>query len=325
MKKIPSLVINVNDECNFRCTYCPPYGENLCKGLDAYDENAVKIAIDFMAEAGSNLLRLTGGEPLLNFPRVYSFLKYSQGRFKRTVLNTNGFLLPKYIKELLEFKDFLTLKISLDSLDKTEVESICGVDSLNVVKHAIEGAVDLGFKVEINSVITNQTSDSIIAIIKYAAKLKTDLKLLTKSSFYGKIDNKNSNSALIEVLNYLDSNYSRQQDERLATGMGAAMITFSSENHNILIIDHATKGSLTPNKMFFVTCKDNCSLFPCDCGVLSLTISTDGIASPCRGRKDMGKNIFGKSKPDIISILSCGLHHFAACENINVAEVNNDN
>ncbi len=325
MKKIPSLVINVNDNCNFRCTYCPPYGENLCKGLAAYDENAVKVVIDYMAEAGSNLLRLTGGEPLLNFPRVYCFLKYSQGRFKRTVLNTNGFLLPKYFKDLLEFKDFLTLKISLDSLDKSEVKSICGVDSLSVVKHAIEEAVNLGFKVEINSVIVNQTSDSIIAIIKYAAKLKTDLKLLTKSSFYGIINNENSNSALIAILNYLDLNYSRQQDERLATGMGAAMMTYSSENHNILIIDHATKGSLTPNKMFFATCKESCSLFPCDCGVLSLTISTDGTASPCRGRKDMGKNIFGKSKPDIIASLRYGLQYFESCENINVSEVNNDN
>lgn len=313
----PSLVINITDSCNFHCVYCPPYGENLCASKLVYDLNAVKDLIDMAVEENVRLIRFTGGEPLLEFERLCELLSYVNGRFKRTVLNTNGFLLEKYLKELSKFKDFLTIKVSLDTIDNEEFRKIAGIDGCKKVVCAIKKSVALGFMVEINTVFLNQTIDSIVNILDFAKTLSVDVKILTASDFYGKIsiDKQARTKSLIDMIENI---YDREDDKKLATGMGASMLSYKNGDRHILIVDHSCKNSFTPHKMYFESCKTNCNLYPCDFGVLSITLSTDGILTPCRGRKDYGQCVFGKDKNNIRSVYKQALMYFESCFKINV-------
>lgn len=313
----PSLVINITDSCTFHCVYCPPYGENLCPSKLEYDVNAVKTLIDVAAEEGVKLIRFTGGEPLLEFDRLYELLSYTKGRFNRTVLNTNGFLLEEHLCELEAFKDFLTIKVSLDTLDKQEFLQITGVDGYECVERALKKSVALGFMVEINTVFLNQSIDAIFDLFDFARNLCVDIKILTVSDFYGNVDI-GEQARIGSLIAKIEKTYGREEDRKLATGMGASMLTYKNGNNHILIVDHSCKNSFTPNKMYFESCKTNCNFYPCDSGVLSITLSTDGILTPCRGRKDYGQKVFGKDFNTIKSAYLKALKYFESCCHINV-------
>lgn len=325
MKKIPSLVININDKCNFRCIYCPPYGENLCKGTDHSDMLSLYKVIDIMVDSGSNLLRLTGGEPLLDIDKTTDLLRYSKGRFKRTVLNTNGFYLKQYLSLLEEFKSFLTLKVSLDSLDEEEASTISGVRGLNETLSSIQEAKKCGWMIELNTVLTGQSIESINRIINYCRVNCFDLKLLTRSTFYGNVPSGDYQKCVISLIDDIEKKHKRLSDERLASGLGLSMLCYANGEKKIYFVDHSLKNPITPNKLFFDECITTCSSFPCDCGVLSITVSTDGILSPCRGRKDLGDNIYGKNEIEITKIVKKALTYFEKCKSINVNELNRRN
>lgn len=322
MKKTPSLVINVNDICNFKCVYCPPYGENLCKGRSTCDIKAIYKVMDLMSNHGSKLLRLTGGEPLIDIAKTVDFLRYSKGRFQRTVLNTNGFYLKDCLDALEEFKSFLTIKVSLDSLDAAEAKNISGVDGLDKVLVSIFEAKARGFMIEINTVLTGQAVESIEKIVTFCHDNCFDLKILTRSSFYGHKSVEDYRESVFAIINWLQNNLVKQESQRLETGMGLAMLTYKNGSNKIFVVDHSLNGSITPQKLFFSTCSSQCFCYPCDCGVLSITISTDGILTPCRGRKDMGDVIYSKTDAEIENILSSALKYFETCMAINVNEIN---
>lgn len=313
----PSLVINITDSCNFHCVYCPPYGENLCRSNLKYDVNAVKTLIDAAAEEDVRLIRFTGGEPLLEFDRLYELLSYTKGRFKRTVLNTNGFLLLKHLSELEEFKNFLTIKVSLDTFDKQEFQQIVGVDGYECVVEAIKKSVDSGFMVEINTVFINQSVDTVFDIFDFAKSLRVDTKILTASNFYSKIDI-GKRVRIGSLIDKIEKTYDREENSKLVTGLGASMLSYKNGSNHILIVDHSCENSHTPNKMYFESCKTDCNLYPCDFGVLSVTLSTDGILTPCRGRKDYGQCVFGKDANTIKRAYMQALKYFESCCHINV-------
>lgn len=317
---VPSLVVNITDSCNFNCIYCPPYGENLCKGTVLYDEEAVCYAIDFMFKHGCKLIRFTGGEPLINPTRLNKFIKYANNRFNRTVINTNGALLENHFSWLEKYKDNLILKISLDSMDSVEAKSISKTDDLFKVLRNINQAIERNFHVELNTVLCGQNTSSVKSIIEFCRIQKINLKILTQSSFYG-IIKKDTDTLSNDVIAFLNQELVVQQSERLASGMGASMIVYQNGQNKIYLIDHRKKDSLTPNKLFFDSCESGCGFFPCDTGVLSITISTDGLATPCRGRKDMGVNIFGLSKSEVNNKLEHTLNLFSNIRNINVNQL----
>ena len=73
---MPTLVLNVTDKCDFHCYYCPEGGENLYNEFEENELIDVREIYDLMVSytrAASQfvpkqkyVLRITGGEPLLN-------------------------------------------------------------------------------------------------------------------------------------------------------------------------------------------------------------------------------------------------------------------
>lgn len=121
--KISSLVLQLTQECNMRCSYCVYSGgyENR-KHTGAEMDIALALkGIDFLLNHSCDVedlyIAFYGGEPLLKFELIKECIKYSlehsEGRRVHFNITTNGTLLTKEVVEVLEKYHVSTL-ISLD-------------------------------------------------------------------------------------------------------------------------------------------------------------------------------------------------------------------
>ena len=314
---IPSLVLNVTDNCNMQCRYCPPYGENLCKGREQIDITAAKTLIKLAKQNLFKTVRLTGGEPLL-FPQQLQILLDECGNsFERLVLNTNGALLHKYFDLLEKHKNNLVLKISFDSLNSDEYKYLTRNTEFDKVFDNINIAVSLGFQVEINTVLINQNLENIKQLISYFTEKKVPMKLLTFANYYGNVEIECSFD-LDGLINYLEAKSEKKTNEQLNGSRGISMLKYTINDTTVFFVDHSCKSSKTPEKCYFYNCAKICNLFPCFSGALSISLSTDGSLTICRGSKRLEFNIFNKSETEIAESFDLLLKQFDNCIKINV-------
>ncbi len=107
--------INITNSCNADCEFCCMWSSSEKSRFMSYEE--FKEIID----SKENLfeLQIEGGEPLLH-KFMYQFLKYATntGRCLKIIILTNGFLLDKHLKHLIEFgksnKIPIVIKISVN-------------------------------------------------------------------------------------------------------------------------------------------------------------------------------------------------------------------
>jgi len=102
-RTIDYLRISVTDRCNLRCTYCMPEGgvEFIpCEKILRYEE-IIKLSDIFIA-MGIRKIRITGGEPLLRKNILYLVKELGKKPLDELVLTTNGVLLSRYAKGLVE-------------------------------------------------------------------------------------------------------------------------------------------------------------------------------------------------------------------------------
>jgi len=123
-EKREQLILNVTEDCNFRCSYCL-YGG----GYEHYRTHSgrtmswetARAAIDDFLEhcrlSKNPVISFYGGEPLLNFELIRRCVVYgreqTQGRDVRFSLTTNGSLLSGEVAKFLADEGFLVL-VSLD-------------------------------------------------------------------------------------------------------------------------------------------------------------------------------------------------------------------
>lgn len=165
-RNLRDIRISLTDQCNLRCGYCmpadvftPEYQYLANDDLLTFDEIA-KVVEVFVA-CGGKKVRLTGGEPLLrkDVPDLIRILKDIQG-VEEVALTTNGLLLPKYIKPMVDAGlDRVTL--SLDALDDSIFQQMSGkAVSVKQVLVGMDWAQDTGIPVKVNSVILRGINDS---------------------------------------------------------------------------------------------------------------------------------------------------------------------
>jgi MoaA/NifB/PqqE/SkfB family radical SAM enzyme len=131
--------------CNLACAYCNEY--------DDFSQ-PVPLAtmlrrIDRLADLGTTLITISGGEPLLH-PDLARMIRHIKGRGSIATLITNGYLLtPERIK-LLNRAGLDHLQISIDNVRPDDVSK----KSLKVLDRKLQWLAEYAeFQVNINSVI----------------------------------------------------------------------------------------------------------------------------------------------------------------------------
>lgn len=341
----PSLVINLTSSCNMKCSYCPEGGENLVKCDTLCGISQIKYLLTAYADyyrkkkwTEKKVVRITGGEPLLDFERLFEVLCHAQSEdYEKIVLCTNGLLLKQcYEKNPTvweKIKDILLLKISLDTLKPSVFNKMTGVDGLKNVRDNISFMKFKGFKIELNFVATKNNVDEIESVYNYAHSNRlVGLKVLTVNDFGDRVpvdDVEKELNTLIEGLrkkNYVETGLYVHNNK------GIHMKRFIYDGCTLTIVDHMNKGnSITPRRTYSEACQ-NCRYYPesvdvqtgldkpCATGIMSLTMRADGMLSFCRMQADNGTNLDGKTLEEVQKMVEVQLKKFEKCYHYEIGE-----
>ncbi len=150
------LRLSVTDVCNFRCTYCLPDGYRphsvRNKGFLSLDE--IRRVTRAFAAAGTEKIRLTGGEPSLrrDFTDIIAAVR-ENSRLRKIATTTNGYRMARDIRQWRD-AGLTAVNVSIDSLDARQFHAITGQDKFRQVMAGIDAAFEAGFDVvKVNTVL----------------------------------------------------------------------------------------------------------------------------------------------------------------------------
>ncbi|MDR2113340.1 MAG: GTP 3',8-cyclase MoaA, partial [Candidatus Accumulibacter sp.] len=178
-RPLRGLRISVTDRCNLRCAYCMPreaFGRDFVflRHADLLSfEEIVRVARQAVA-LGVRKIRLSGGEPLLRrgierLVEMLAGLRDETGRPIELAMTSNGVLLSKKARALKD-AGLARLNVSLDALDETVFQRICGSDApLAAVLEGINAAQAAGFApLKVNAVIKRAVNESeILPLVRH--------------------------------------------------------------------------------------------------------------------------------------------------------------
>ncbi|MEJ2135408.1 MAG: GTP 3',8-cyclase MoaA [Desulfofustis sp.] len=184
---ITYLRLAITDRCNLRCSYCMPEQgvEPVAHGETLSYEELERLARLFL-EMGITKIRITGGEPFVRRGCMdfLERLKYDLG-VKQLVVTTNGVETARYLKRL-QALPISGINLSLDTLDRERFKTITRRDRLADVLDTLYGALELGIKVKVNSVVSEETSDAeILQLGQLAENNRLSLRFIEKMPFSG--------------------------------------------------------------------------------------------------------------------------------------------
>lgn len=158
------VVLTVNNNCNWQCTYC--YGDYPNKGTEnnLSTEELIKV-IDDLAAMGCVYMIVHGGEALLRKDIGY-LVDYIKTKGIYVGFVTNGQLLPKRIDEI---RNADSVTISLDG-GKEVNDKNRGAGTYDFAINGIRLAIKEGFKVRVQCTLTRHNKDSIGEVAELAKR-----------------------------------------------------------------------------------------------------------------------------------------------------------
>ena len=174
------MTISTINFCNLKCVMCAMFSEDLqvnvkndfFKYKQYLDEKSVYSMIDFLAKGSEEYLRLYGcsyipnllfvasGETLLD-DRVPNFIKYARERNIFVTITTNGTLLDRKFKSLVD-SGVNVIEISIDGATPETYKNIRGVDLARVENGVlkcieyIRSNAFLNTEIHLNCVLVNE-------------------------------------------------------------------------------------------------------------------------------------------------------------------------
>jgi heme b synthase len=160
----------VTRNCNLSCMHCRasatkgPYTGEL-------DTRTSLELLNQIAEVGSPIIILTGGEPLLR-DDIFEIVEYGTAKGLRMVMAPNGTLITKHTARQMAMSGLKRISISLDGATKESHDRFRGVDgafegALRGARHAREAGIEF----QINTTITKTNLFEISGIQELAAKI----------------------------------------------------------------------------------------------------------------------------------------------------------
>ncbi len=150
------LRLSVTDVCNFRCTYCLPegYRPGHVKNKSFLTLDEIRRVTRAFAMAGTDKVRLTGGEPSLrrDFIDIIAAVRENES-VRQLAMTTNGYRMARDVAAWRK-AGLTSVNVSLDSLDARQFYAITGQDKFHQVMAGIDAAFEAGFeKVKVNTVL----------------------------------------------------------------------------------------------------------------------------------------------------------------------------
>ncbi|MDA2930228.1 radical SAM protein [Acidobacteria bacterium AH-259-O06] len=131
--------------CNLSCAYCNEYDDF----SDPVPTEVMFRRLDRLAELGTSILTISGGEPLMH-PELEKLIVHTRRRGMLAGLITNGYLLSRKRVRALNNAGLEHLQISIDNVKPDEIS----FKSLKVLDKKLRHLAELAdFKVNINSVL----------------------------------------------------------------------------------------------------------------------------------------------------------------------------
>lgn len=166
MNKV-GISINMGKACNFRCKYCFEVKNGAVESKESLYPKTFDRVIELLhvLQENNDLVHVEfwGGEPLIYFKDVYRIVKeFSMYDNVEFFMYTNGSLVNKYKKELLELKNLigkrLQVQVSYDFHNEENNQRVqlgkTVMETDKVVKEAIHFFDDNGFNFGIKSTCT---------------------------------------------------------------------------------------------------------------------------------------------------------------------------
>ena len=181
-----SIQIEITTECNNKCIYCYNFWRH--KYQKNYNEiylteYQIPRIIDELVKNGVFHVTITGGESLL---RKNITLKLIQELIKTGIkcnLNSNLIALDKDFAQLLKNTGLKSILTSLSSYDPQTYNLISGrCNNFDKTIHGIKNAVDAGFMVSVNMVLTKFNKNHVYETARLAKNLGARGFTVTKAS-----------------------------------------------------------------------------------------------------------------------------------------------
>ncbi len=207
-----TLSIALIKECNYKCSYCYPFGQNKAIGTNmSFDE--AKSVVSAAVEFGFRRFRFTGGEPtlFLHFREFIDYVMSLDNEIKVTIV-TNGTTLDNNMDLFKNYRDRIVVKVSVDSTNKDHMNF--GIYKI-VTKKLLDSfnlLAENKITTEINMVVTRINQAEVDEIIKLGQKYGFRVKLLNLflQTHYIATDGVNGNlgkTSKLTPLEYWQENY----------------------------------------------------------------------------------------------------------------------
>ena len=168
-----NVYLAVTNRCNLKCYYC--YGDYFNRGhWQEFTTEELLALIDDLSRAGTFLLQLQGGEPLLR-DDIDQLVDRVNRRGMTCDMITNGLLIEKKFETV---KKLDSVCISLDGRREINDRNR-GPGSFDRIVKAIELSCGAGVPTRINAVLTNETQPE---DLQYLAELARDTGALLNFS-----------------------------------------------------------------------------------------------------------------------------------------------
>lgn len=160
----------ITRNCNLSCVHCRA-SATLGPYTGELDTEACLRLLDQIAETGTPIVILTGGEPLLR-PDIFEIAAYGTDKGLRMVMAPNGTLITETSAGQMANAGIRRISISLDGATKESHDRFRGIDgAYDGALRGIDYAKAAGIEFQINTTITKANLEQIPEIQKLAVEL----------------------------------------------------------------------------------------------------------------------------------------------------------
>jgi len=294
---LPHVRVGLYGDCNFRCTYCPPWGENSYHISSNQSLDELSEVLGVLAEKGFTVVKFTGGEPTLRRELV-QIVQIASRLFPEVRIITNGWNLTKVALDL-QRAGLTMVELSIDAVEESLFDSITQTKgNLRKVIGGLETCLELGIAVQLNMVVMRQNLDQVdrlIDLIEHYGPVRLKLLELVYYEYPGIDYWKASFVDMEELIPKVERRSATTSWETPPGAFGTPMRVYSLANGSSIVMKDGKLGAV------YSDICNGCPLFPCQDGLYGLSLTADGLLKMCKHRPDLHIPVRTSANHDMIA------------------------